>query len=233
MYETQMIGDLRRAAAKISQLQLVTLTSLLITVHSACTLAAPAPLSQSEFALLASESITTTEDFESFSAGILTSPVTLSNSTYVVSGPRIFENFGQLTTKAMFDDLNFGDERVFDSFLPNTTMFSSKVQPVQSAAFTQVLRVTVIGNSGVYSAQNAFGNFGSFFAFHDPAGLTRVSFQNLGQSQGSTVVRTNVGIDDVTTGRPVPEPCSTVLSIAAFALFLDSRTTSRQQRYLK
>jgi hypothetical protein len=188
---------------------------LCVAFQSPNIVASTTSLTRSQFESLAQNSITTSENFEQFQLGTLGSPVTLANSTYTAQSPFIAENFGAIQTKAMVSGQYINELRVFNSFVPNTTLFGADIRPFQDTFET--LRVIAQGKSGVESVQQTLSVSGMFVAFYDPAGLTSVTVQNLGRSSGGTTVYTNYGIDNVITGRPVPEPGSLTLIVGLLA----------------
>ena len=166
--------------------------------------AVPIQLTETQFNTETSGLTTVVEDFESFSAGTLSSPVTLANSTYTTSIPQIRLNANNNPGNALFE--NAPDPvsgRMFSNFLPNTNYFGITVNDI--FANEGLLDIIVMGGSGTLNVQATFAALNSFFGVTDPLGLTSVSFRNLG-NQTTTYAW---GMDNVTTAAAavrVPEP---------------------------
>lgn len=164
--------------------------------------ALPVQLDRTQFdALTAGNPTTQVEDFELFSTGLQSNPLSLANGTvtFTASTP----NITTCTSGRCLAGNQGTGTRTFDA-LPGGT----RIWGTDFAAFTSTdtFDVTVVGGSGTLVLSEVVP--GDFFGFMDPAGLTSVAFANTGGS--------NYTLDDVTTA--VPEPSTAVLLLLGLAL---------------
>ena len=140
------------------------------------------------------------EGFEGFTLGAQTSPLTLVNATYTSDIPWIASDF-ILPTKVLINNDQDITERIFNGFAPGTTMFGLDIDGFLP---NDLLLITAVGTSGVFSVQQTIGSLNGFVGFKDTLGLISVSFFNFGTppdfSEGG-----NYAFDNVTTGIvPIP-----------------------------
>lgn len=163
--------------------------------------AAPIELTDfDEWTTLTAGLTTITETFEGFDPGPHASPLVLANGTYSTNTPQISSSPPVcVDDKCLTDSHDIRSPRTFSAFPAGTTFWASL--EVDTIDFRDVFEITVTGGSGTSVFTHTLG---SFVGFHDPMGLTSISFRNLGNG--------NYSFDDVTIALvPVPEPASMTL----------------------
>jgi len=170
--------------------------------------AIPVELNAAQFAAQTAGLTSVVETFEGFTTGVKTSPLTLSNGSYNAPTPIISDidiDFCGDTDKCLFDSSSIFPPRSFSAFPAGATFWGTDFHTILS---TDIFQVTVMGLGGTSVFTHAAT--GGFWGFHDLAGLTSVSFVNLGGTFGTG----NYSFDNVKTAVPnaaVPEPSALAL----------------------
>jgi hypothetical protein len=193
-------------------MRLVGLFVLALLAPAGAALAAPVQLTNAQFTAAIAGLPTQTENFEGFAAGNYASPFTLANGTYTATTPSITDSTFLCApgSRCLIDQDSLSGTRAFSSLPANTGFWSASFQTFDR---DDVFRVTVTGGSGESVFQVAGTT--TFLGFSDPAGLTRIAVENLGNGGD----RGNYSFDNVTTATlaaltPVPVPGSLPLVAA-------------------
>ncbi|MCF7816631.1 MAG: PEP-CTERM sorting domain-containing protein [Kiritimatiellales bacterium] len=183
--------------------------------------ATPIMLDKPQFLTATNGLATVIEDFEAFDVGLIGTPfppaptITLANASYTSIQPQIRLDSPNNPTKTLFEngpDLESG--RVFHSFLPNTTLFGTDLNDIDSNS--GILDINVVGVSGTANFQASFATLDSFFGVSDPLGLISVSFINRGVWAW--------GLDNVITASAIPEPTTvSLLGLGAMVAIISKR----------
>jgi hypothetical protein len=208
-----------------------TAAAVSLLIASIGAMAAPAQLTQSQFATAATAPgfVTRVENFSSFTPMVnLGNSIALNNGTFTgvdVAVSTLNDFCGGnpcLTTGA-------NDLRTFSLFPAGTQLWSALVDMVFDFQLTDPIHIEVVGQSGTL-ALDVVGPMDQFLGFSDALGLISVSFQN--QATGN---KANYSFDNVTTAGPrrvdeVPEPASLALVFAALAAAVAARRSKSKPR---
>ncbi len=146
----------------------------------------PLQLTQAQFTAQTANLPFIVATFDSFPTGVAVSPLRIVTGTYT-GMPSILFGLWCINSNCLDASLQNG---VFNNFEPGSTYWSARIIYASSG---QLLRVTVVGNSGTNTFDLPPGMFvagGTFFGFHDPAGLQSVTFTR--QATGSAYSFDNV-----------------------------------------
>ena len=179
--------------------------------------ATPIELTRAQFTAATAGIPTVVETFEEFAEGLHSSPLTLSNGTYTSTSPLVNANApllcGNPVGKCLLDSSDNTSGRLFSALPANTDFWSTDFRALLNGA--DLFQVTVVGASGTAVFTQTAGDF---WGFADSAGLTSVTFLDLGS--------VNYSFDNVTTAAPtqtVSEPTSVALLGGLLGLVLVAR----------
>lgn len=173
--------------------------------------ATPTRLDATDFAAAISGPPTQVEDFEGFAVTNYSSPFTFANGTYSTSlGDAQISSFDLIcgtSADQCMTNTNEMDVKTIDGLPAGTVYWGASMSYVFPS---NDFEVVVTGGSGTLTVTEAGP---AFLGFHDPLGITSVTFENV--AEGSTG---NFSWDDVTTTQ-IPEP-STLGLVAMGLAFL-------------
>jgi hypothetical protein len=188
----------------------IALAALATLVASVGAASAAIELTQAQFTAATAGLPTVIETFEEFDPSVIhPSPLALINGTYTAPDPQIISGapFCPNASNCLTDG-NIDGTRSFSAFPVNTDFWGADFQTRAFVGQPDVFQVTVAGGDGtaVFTQPVA----GGFWGFSDPAGLTSVTFRNLGNAPAGSAG--NYSFDNVTTAEvAILEPSTIAL----------------------
>lgn len=183
--------------------------------------AIPLQLDKAAFTTATAGLETLVEDFESTSTGNKPNPFQFANGSFssAFRNPYVWLSAtacGDAADRCLSSSSITTVAQVFSSLPLYTQYFGTSFHSVNG---TDLFDISVIGGSGILnlSAVPAI----NFYGFHDPLGLSSISFRNRGTDYGSARGWSYFTFDDVTTA--VPAPGTSLLLIGALATLLRVR----------
>jgi hypothetical protein len=214
------------------------IVAALASLVSSLAYAAPIFVSRSDFSASTIGTSSIVETFQSFPTNqeiapvnpfgpFVTAPFTINvaTGTYTANRPYFIDaasSFAAVGVASIMlannqPDLDVG--RTFGGFAAGSTLFGIDLYQIRGVPLNQndILVITVVGSSGVLSAQRTMAQVttgSNFLGFFDAAGLVSVTFRNIGSFDpmtGEFIGRANYYMDNATTAAisnvvSVPEP---------------------------
>lgn len=197
---------------------------LITLLFAASAQAIPLQLGKAEFTAAISGLETIVEDFESTSPGAKSNPFVFANGRYLSTNrgsPYVWSSAnacGESADRCLSNSAITTVEQIFSTFPLNTLYFGISLHSING---TDLFDISVIGGSGRLDLSRSPAS--DFFGFHDPLGLSSVSFRNRGTDhEDLSRSWSYVTFDDVITA--VPTPTTLLLVIVALGALLRARS---------